>query len=76
LDQCLYQSTKNPVFCEKCQYIQKDWTIYNAIHENNQEYKQQIQLEKEKVIPIDKLIRNNIQSPLSTANLDIVNNTI
>jgi hypothetical protein len=39
LDQCLCQSTKNPVFCEKCQHIQEDWTIYSAIHEKDQKYK-------------------------------------
>jgi hypothetical protein len=55
LDQCLCQSTKNPVFCEKCQHIQEDWIIYSAIYENNQEYKQQIQLKIEKVIPIGEL---------------------
>jgi hypothetical protein len=55
LDQCLCQSTKNPVFCEKCQHIQEDWTIYNAIYEKDQKYKQQIQFEKEKVTPIGEL---------------------
>jgi hypothetical protein len=32
LDQCLCQSIKNPVFCEKCQHVWKDWTIYNAFY--------------------------------------------
>jgi predicted aspartyl protease len=55
LDLCLCQSIRNPVFCEKCQHIQEDWTIYSAIHEKDQKYKQQIQLKKEKVIPIGEL---------------------
>jgi hypothetical protein len=73
LDQCLCQSTKNSVFCEKCQHIQEDWTIYSAIHEKDQKNKQQIQLEKEKVIPIGELNKEqyNILHQLLNENKDL-----
>jgi 8-oxo-dGTP pyrophosphatase MutT (NUDIX family)/predicted aspartyl protease len=44
-------------FCEKCNQIQEDWTIYQTLQEEEINNNQYIQLEKDKEVPIGNLER-------------------